>query len=490
MPLVLAFVALALTAPIAAAQGERASGAYVGIDHWSRTAIHRLAGLGLTDAAHASLAWPIRLSRVRRIFMRAADDADPEAAARIAAWIQLLDEERGERIAGLPLAGRLDIGYNSRAGNRIGGALTPRAGGDFDYTGSLPAPDVHRIDAAFAVDISASPLTIAAERVLEGDARGRTQALYALAGGRMFEIWGGRRPLALGPSTRGIVLGSANRVVGLGIELPDGFRLPAFLDALGDVRLSQTLGVLERSGPIDLPWFLSTRLSFAPSRSLAIGLNRAAIFGGSGNQDVTIERIFWMLLGQTDIGSKDSDFENQVASVDFLWQTGWNGLTLFGEYGFDDAGPAFLRVPGITIGARLARIPGAPALSPSLEITHLASHCCGHPPWYQHGILAEGWSDLGVLIGHPVGGEGSQMTLAVRGDVAASQLIADARFRVTHRGPENLLAPALEGTAIGADLYAMARIHSHVRLVINLSGDRFRGGRTRHDAWLGIRAVF
>ena len=339
--------------------------------------------------------------------------------------------------------------------------------------------------------MTAGPLTLAATRNPAGDVRRRTEALYALYATRSVEMWAGRRPLSFGRSRYdGIVLGPIARFDGFGIELPAGFRLPTFLRHLGEVRVSQSFARMDRSGPIDNPLFLGTRVSFAPSGAIAIGLNRAVIFGGAGNQDITFERVFWMLLGQTDIGSKDSDFENQVVSIDFLWRPGSSGWSLFGEYGFDDAGGAFFRVPAFTIGARLARLPGLSALSAGAEFTHLASHCCGHPPWYQHGIFAEGWSDRGVLLGHPLGGEGSELAVSLRGEFARARLITEARFRVTHRGEENLLVPEFEGTGTGAELYAMARLHPNLRLVLELSGDRFRNGRDRHDAWIGIRGLF
>jgi hypothetical protein len=36
----------------------------------------------------------------------------------------------------------------------------------------------------------------------------------------------------------------------------------------------------------------------------------------------------------------------------------------------------------------------------------------------------------------------------------------------------------------------MARLHPNLRLVLELSGDRFRNGRDRHDAWIGLRGMF
>ena len=411
--------------------------------------------------------------------------------ATLDGWIERLDEESGLPAGPLRIAARIDLGYRSIEGDRISGQLVPREGGGSDYPGSMPAPRVNRADAAVAIDLNAGPFTIAATRNPTGDVRGRTEALYALYGTRFVEVWAGRRPLSFGRSRYdGIVLGPTARFDGFGIELPAGFRLPAFLRHLGEVRVSQTFARMDRSGPIDNPLFLGTRVIFAPSAAIAIGLNRAVIFGGAGNQPVTFERTFWMLLGQTDIGSKDSDFENQVASIDLHWRPGSSGWSLFGEYGFDDAGGAFFRVPAFTIGARLTRLPGLSALGAAAEFTHMTSHCCGHPPWYQHAVLAEGWSDRGVLLGHPLGGEGSELAVTLRGDFARARLITEARFRITHRGEENLLVPEFEGTGTGAELYAMARLHPNVRLVLELSGDRFPNSRDRHDAWIGLRGVF
>jgi hypothetical protein len=458
--------------------------------------LQQLAGLGLVDAADASLAWPIRRSRARALLHAAHDSAaglDPALLARISGWLSRLAEEEGTAVGGAVIAVRADAGYGYRssAGGRIAGRLVPREGGGFDYTGPVAVPAIREPDAALAVDVSAGRLTIALSHGPEDDVRGRTRALYALFGTPSIEVWAGRRPLGFGPAGHGgIVLGDAARFDGFGLDLPAGFHLPSFLRALGEVRVSQTFARMDRSGPVARPWFIATRVLVAPSASLAIGLNRAALFGGEGNQGVTIERVFWLLLGQTDIGSKDSDFENQVVSLDVLWRPGDGAWSLYGEYGFDDAGAAFVRVPAFTLGASLARLPGPGSLTASAEVTHFTAHCCGHPPWYQHGALAEGWSDRGVLLGHPLGGEGTEASVAVRGDFFAdARWIADVRGWIAHRGPDNLLAPDFAGRSIGGELRATISLLPNLRVILDIAGERFTRGRTRHDAWIGLRGI-
>ncbi|MGH7500374.1 MAG: capsule assembly Wzi family protein [Longimicrobiales bacterium] len=486
--LALLFASAAL--PLSAQPASRA-GHLLDMGHWSRGALERLIADGLLDAGDV-LVWPVRQTRALSLFEEALNRvsaADPGARDRVAGWIARLEEESGAG-GGVTLAATVDAGFRTRAGERIAGRLVPRAGGDFDYTGTVERPARRAVDASQSISLSLSRFTIAAARGERDEVRGRTTALYILYGTESLDLWAGRRPLAFGPAGRGgIVLGDETRLDGFGVELPAGFHLPGFLRALGPVRLSQTFARMHRSGPIEHPWFLATRVLISPSPSLAIGLNRAALFGGEGNQGVTLERAFWMLLGQTDIGSKDSDFENQVVSFDVRWHPGTSAWTVFGEYAFDDAGGAFIRVPALTLGATLARVPGLPSLAASAEITRFTPHCCGHPPWYRHGALAEGWTDRGVLLGHASGGEGTEAALGVRADLADARVIADARAYIRDRGPENLLAPEFEGRSLGAELRTTAAFTPHLRIILDLAGERFENGRTRHNAWIGLRAI-
>src|SRR5690606_8637667 len=134
------------------------------------------------------------------------------------------------------------------------------------------------------------------------------------------DAWFGRRALALGPGLGGgAVLSDAVAFDG-GAIAPrgEGVRLPGLLRVLGPARPVLLLARMARSGDVQRPWFTGMRLDFAPSSSFSFGFNRAALFGGAGNEPVTARRILQMMIGLTDTEGKSSGFENQVASADVV----------------------------------------------------------------------------------------------------------------------------------------------------------------------------
>jgi hypothetical protein len=84
-------------------------------------------------------------------------------------------------------------------------------------------------------------------------------------------------------------------------------------------------------------------------------------------------------------------------------------------------------------------------------MVHIAERCCTYPPWYQHAALADGWSDRGRLLGHPLGGAGDEQALHWRVD-AGGALMAAGRVYRRQRAAENLLAPLRQGRSSGGRL--------------------------------------
>jgi hypothetical protein len=280
--------------------------------------------------------------------------------------------------------------------------------------------------------------------------RDHVREAYLAASFGGITLWGGRRGLSFGATSRGgIVLGDAVRFDGGGLETAESLRLPSFLDALGDVRLSQTVARMDRSGDVDDPWFVATRISLAPHARLALGLNRGAIFGGEGNVGVNARRVLLMLLGFSDVSGKDSDFENQVASIDAYWRLpAAVPVALYGEYGTEDTGLAFVHVPAFILGIEAAPRRGSP-WSSALEHVRFANSTRDYPEWYRHGALGDGWSDEGDLIGHPLGGHGRETSVGVRYDEAPRRVSAALRLFARERGDENVFAPNRTGDALG-----------------------------------------
>ncbi len=479
--------ALGLARPLQAQQRPLPALApgFLPVSHWSRTALQRLTAAGLLRAADAALAWPLTPAFANTLFERAAADsllppgsgnagappaardADDDGTLRILARVyrdRLRREFLTYNVGGLRVAAALHASLDRTSNELFAGRTVPSPGG-YDYAGPRARADSTNGRFGAALGVAAGP--VAAEADLQQSRTGASVAGAALTAaiGRA-RLWVGRRPLSLGPSPAGgLVLGNAVAFDGGGLDVVDGFRLPGFLRALGPVRLAQLLARMQRSGDIVHPWFLAQRFSFAPAARVDIGINRAAIFGGRGNEGVTPTRIFWMLLGQTDVASKDSDFENQVASVDVVWQPpSRTPLLLHAEWGFDDAGAAFLIVPAIIAGVELAELPGARALGLGLEATHFTGNCCGYPPWYWHGELSEGWTDRGVLLGSALAGHGDEAAITWNLDIARATVIADGRLYTRHRNRENLYAPDRLGSSAGAELNLSAALSHRLRL--------------------------
>jgi len=416
-------------------------------DHWSRAALHRLAVNGQLPAAVASLSWPARRSEVQTWLDSAQNAADTSESAtrRLHVLRSVLNsEQRSQRIRAGLAAGALSSAGALRAGTM------ERVPEGFRYPGPVASPNEQLT--LLRAELYAA-LTGNLEVGTQGRLRGSDAELESavLAGQfSILEAWIGRRSLALGNAPAdGLVLNQIT-LDGGGLSVRRGVRVPW----LGRIHPELTLARMARSGAVEHPWFHSGRITIAPSSALAIGLNRAAIFGGENHIGITPLRVLLMLLGRPDIEGKDSDFENQVASIDVFWRTRLGGLpvALHAEAGADDAGYAFLRVPGVIAGVELGELPALPALGLGLEVVHIARRCCSYPPWYQHGGLADGWTDRGRLLGHPLGGAGTELATHWRVETAQTPVLAAGRIYLRERDRENLLAPLRQGRSAGGRL--------------------------------------
>lgn len=464
---------------------------FVPPDHWSRNALRRLVGAGILKAEDVGTAWPLPRDRVRRHLLQALDATGdkpgrptPAPHGLAAALLHRFEAEypAPDAAGALHAAGRVDGGWHEADGQLRGGTHERADDGGWIYTGPVPVPA--RASASAAAEVEA---TSSGGVGIRGDLRFRPGGLrareaYGFLRTTSTALWLGRRHLALGPPTgRGLVLSGQVPFDGGGVHLVEGVRFPGFLRHLGPVRGSTALARLERSGQMQQPWFWAARLSVAPRHDLVVGLNRAAIFGGEGNEPVNFRNVGLMLLGFTSTRSKSSDFENQVASADVMWQTRVRSLPLLihGEWGFSDVGGAWFRVPGIVMGLQVPAVGRLPQLALGTEYASFSRSGGGHPPWYRHGPLGEGWTDRGRILGHPLGGHGREWSASLQVDPLS--LPASGTLRVFHRrrGEENLLARDGPETSTGA--VVRMRIHGPNRFLLHAdagweSGRPDRGG--------------
>jgi len=480
LALILAAVALLVSPPAARAQsaGEppaRPDG-FLAPDHWVWLALRRVAAEGLVPVSWIDAPGSARLADVRRALERAATDADADSTARQAASESLarLEADFGPAPrAGPLLSVRIDLGAAARHGERIAGLAIPSPTG-FDYS---PPETLHgrdRMLTRISGYLGAGPF-IAGVDLDPGD---RLRQLDVSVRAGPLDVRLGRQALAFGPGAgEGIVLGPRNAFDGLGLNTADAFSLPSFLRGLGGVRASLLVARMDASGDVAHPWFAASRIAVTPSPGWTIALNRAAIFGGENNDAITARRLALALLGFRDTRGKDSDFENQMASIDVVTRIGGPlALMAWAEIGIDDIGRPLDRVLGGLAGIEADRIPGAPRLAVGAEIARFGDPCCGFSPWYRHGRLAAGWSDGGRILGHSLGGHGREAALTWRLDPGGRGALAAGRFFLRRRGADNVFAPDLLGTGAGAGLRFSWPVSSLLRL--DASGE-FESG----DGW-------
>ncbi|GMV05517.1 MAG: hypothetical protein AMXMBFR53_17950 [Gemmatimonadota bacterium] len=269
-------------------------------------------------------------------------------------------------------------------------------------------------------------------------------------------VYAGALPLRTGPTCQdGLVLGGKGGPAG-GVEVGTrgGIRVPF----LGRVHVGAQVGTLAEAGPENRrPFFHALRVELEPHPDLGLGLQRAAVFGGSASAiPVTPRTVGLMLLGLTDTRGKDSDFENQVASVDARWRTRFLGrpALLTVEAAADDSGWAFLRVPGTRVTGSVRWGPHALGWT-GFEWARLSGPTGRYPPWYRHGALAWGWTDRGTPLGSPLGGEGT--LLAATWSVEAPGLSVRLALGGASRGRANLLAAPDGDAAVWASGSVRAR---------------------------------
>jgi hypothetical protein len=478
-------------------QGRLRAEPYVPAAHWSREALWRLAAAGLLSPAEVLTTWPVRQARVRRLLADAVTRSGVEAGTRALApgFAARFEEEypspSGERT--LPGGAHAEAGWRADSGIMRAGASFWVDGVGWRYPGPSERADVSAPFARTTVGVGISSAVAASATLRAASSRVVAEEAYVVTSAGPLDVWAGRRGLSAGSAHRtGIVLSEGATFTGGALELSEGVRPPRFLRGMGLIRGALLLARMSRSGPYAHPWFLAQRVSVAPDPRVSIGATRAAMFGGEENIGISARTVALMLLGFSDIAGKDSDFENQVFSMDAMWSTGVGSLplALYTEGGIDDTGFAFMRVSGWIFGAELPSIAGVSGLTIGLEHVRFPKSCCRYPSWYRHGALAEGWTDRGSLIGHPLGGHGTEWSLRWRFDRPGIGVVSGARIFARTRGAENLYAPDREGRSNGGAVEVILRGSRRLRVKTDAQLEYGHGDWRNSSVMIAVEHTF
>lgn len=468
-------------------------------EHWAVQAVARLQLLGLLEG-HLPPQRPVRLEVIHAALEAAVERAPerrPYMMGVIGGWrARLLEEFPGLPAATVPRpeAGATPlllgvspfVGWAWREGAGAPG-LDERGPG---RTGVLPLPD----RATFGGGVAATGVLgphLGFHMAPEVDADGfRFSGLELAAGLGPLVASLGRLPIGYADGTTGgVTLGGVVPVDGFQVELRRPFRFPGAFWYLGDVSFTTFIArMTEERHPGD-PFFWGGSFHVRPFRRLTLGVHRAVLFGGDAEEHpITAGNLLNMFIGRV----AGWGFEDQIVSVSgrFILPTEpVLPLTAYIEWGAEDAAGAWRNVPGRVWGIATPAVPVLPQLSGGVEYSEFGASCCGNPPWYRHWSFPGSWASRDRVLGHPLGGEGSELSLFTLLDLDDSRLQLRGRAYVRERGEENLFSPGRSGRSRGFHLTTGWRPSSRTEVELGLSREAAAGWTEQH-ATLSTRMFF
>ncbi|MQA90703.1 MAG: hypothetical protein GEU90_10770 [Gemmatimonas sp.] len=426
--------------------------------HWAVVAAERLRAAGFAEGyLPAQKATPLeQVERVLREAVPAASQRNPEVAGLASAWHARLLEEFG----GLSAIGSTETPLVNPVGIRVGVGVATRRGvvapgtGEFEpeRSGALPLSD--RTRPMLVGDIAASvgrSVGVSVGLAVD-DERLDLERVELAAGWRGMRASIGRVPIAYAHGRGGGVLLSGNvplDAIQLGTR--EAFRLPWILAAIGPVSLHTFLGRMFDDRHPGEPYIWGGSVLFEPHSRMTLGIHRAALFGGEGSAPITARRVLNMLIGRV----SELGFEDQIVSVSGRFNLPTESVlpvTAYLEWGAEDAANAWIDVPGLVGGAWIPSLPFAPEAGLGVEYAHFATSCCGNPEWYRHWSFVGSWASGDVTLGHPVGGNGTELMIYGSGDFFDARLRIDATAFQRDRRAENLFVPGRTGESNGGTL--------------------------------------
>ncbi len=236
-----------------------------------------------------------------------------------------------------------------------------------------------------------------------------------------------------------------------------------------DVSLARVGAPTHADGTLLWEW----SLQYQPVPRLTFGLQSGVMTGGSTWEEITGQPFtigdFIRAITYQGGGWQNNGYGNNVFSVSGRWRLpteGWVPITLYGEWGGDDNGGAWLQAPGIGAGLLVPSLPFAPEVSVGLEASFFGEVCkeqtggtfCRSPGyslnWYTH---VYSWTLGNLPLGHRLGGNGRELFLYWAADLLDARLLVRGDGFLRDRFSGNLYSP-YSGSSAGFDLQVTWRL--------------------------------
>ncbi|HVE80278.1 MAG TPA: capsule assembly Wzi family protein [Gemmatimonadaceae bacterium] len=496
-------VALVAAAPLRAQTPRDFASAFVPADHWSLTAVRRAVALGLSSRRHGWDDGSLTRRAVVLLLTEAADSAAARThpgAAMLRGYVHRLEAEFGAtaaRLKGAPRRGGGEGSFALGVGGRSG--VVGTASSDWRANGgSGPAalPNVLEPAGAVSWTTELAPHVAAAVAPRRADGRWDRSEAYALASWRAVTLWGGRRALRYGGAESGGILVNPVAAFNAGGLAVAPTALPGVLRYLGPVRLEATLGQLDSSNAIRHPWLMLLHGSFSPHPRLLIAGNIASMMSGSGRPPLTLGNVFEVLaFARARRRTGGVEFENSIVSGEVRYRVPAPVPVLaYVEWGSEDNRGAWWTIPGAVGGLEVAAVPALPRLAVGAEYTRFGPPCfCDvglESNWYRHYVYTGGWAVDPTPLGHPLGGNGVEVTLFARYDSDDARLRLNGRVFHRERDYYNLFAPDREGDSVGGVIRASWRARARLDLEVDGSLEEGAGDWRQVTLFAGARLMF
>lgn len=451
--------------------------------HWAIAALRRADALGLT---RERLLWQrqpdLHTAQAALVEAEARAQAEmPHLSGLAAGWARRFAAEFPA------VAGEEGAGTAPWLGVAVAGGIAARDGaaapgiGEFepDRTGALPVADTLAPTAGLHLAAGfGRHLAVQAAPAL-GTERLAWSLWDVRVGLDPFVLAVGRQPPGFGMGVGGgVVLTGAAPLDRVEVGTSRPVRLPG-LGFLGPVTAGAFVSRrLTEERHFNEPYLWGGSFLLRPFPWFTVGVSRAALFGSTTSETpITAGNLLRMFVGLL-----SGDFEDQVVSVSGSFRLPTDAvlpLTAYLEWGAEDAAGAWFAVPGQVVGLWTPGLPGAPGVSLGVEAARFAPSCCGNPKWYRHFGFPGSWAAVDAPLGHPLGGEGTELSLYGAAELGFP-LRLDARLFGRDRGAENLYAPGREGRSAGGHLTGAWRPWSRGEVEVGLGGEWGDGWRERH----------
>lgn len=280
--------------------------------------------------------------------------------------------------------------------------------------------------------------------------------------------WLGQRKIGYGVGAGGGLVLNAHELLGGGVYIPRPLRLPLLGAVRFEMHAAQIDNVLNLNGverEIE-PWFWTARGSFEPFHQLRIGINRGMMFGGEGNTPVTFSRVAKNIIGIY-ADDNESNFANQVISIDFRLRAPGVPLTAYLDWGSDDAAGGWWDVPAVLGGVEYVHVDSTFDVALGAEHLQFSGSCCSNSIWYRNAWFRGSWADGDEQLGHPLGGHGREWRVFSHGSFGGGSVTAHAAFYARRRRAENILVTAWQGSSSGLGAGVDFSLRRDIRVVVD-----------------------